>query len=100
MPPALAPVQAAAAYRATQAPGGSQGIGTEGGTFGATLQRAMGPATGRHLHQLAWGEDRRTVTPRRGEGEEPDKSIGADETFEYDIDDPREIHKHLLRLSV
>jgi len=38
MPPILAPVQAAAAYRATQA---QAGAGTEGGDFGATLQRAM-----------------------------------------------------------
>ena len=37
MPPTIAPVQAAAAYRATQA----QGTGAEGGGFGATLQRAM-----------------------------------------------------------
>ncbi|MFC7474038.1 flagellar hook-basal body complex protein FliE [Dankookia sp. GCM10030260] len=37
MPPTIAPVQAAAAYRATQA----QGTGAEGGDFGATLQRAM-----------------------------------------------------------
>jgi flagellar hook-basal body complex protein FliE len=38
MPPVLAPVQAAAAYRATQA----QGVaGAEGESFGATLQRAM-----------------------------------------------------------
>lgn len=39
MPAALAPVQAAAAYRATQAQAG--GTGAEGGGFGATLQRAM-----------------------------------------------------------
>ena len=38
MPPTLAPVQAAAAYRATQA--ASDGA-AEGGDFGATLRRAM-----------------------------------------------------------
>jgi DNA polymerase-4 len=65
----------------------------------STLQRAMGPAAGRHLHQLAWGEDRRTVTPRRGEGEEPDKSIGAQETFGRDTDDPAAVVRELLRLS-
>ena len=37
MPAALAPAQAAAAYRAAQAPRG----GGEGAGFGATLQRAM-----------------------------------------------------------
>ena len=38
MPPILAPVQAAAAYRATQA---QAGAGAAGEGFGATLQRAM-----------------------------------------------------------
>ena len=38
MPPVLAPVQAAAAYRATQA---QVATGGEGEGFGATLQRAM-----------------------------------------------------------
>ena len=38
MPPTLAPVQAAAAYRATLA---QAGAGAEGGDFGTTLQRAM-----------------------------------------------------------
>ncbi len=65
----------------------------------ATLERAMGPATGRQLHQLAWGEGRRTVTARRGEGEDPDKSVGADETFGRDTDDPEVVVRELLRLS-
>jgi flagellar hook-basal body complex protein FliE len=38
MPATIAPVQAAAAYRATQTQGNA---GAEGGGFGATLQRAM-----------------------------------------------------------
>ncbi|WP_404383222.1 DNA polymerase IV [Knoellia locipacati] len=59
-----------------------------------TLVRGLGEATGNHLHQLAWGRD-----PRSVQREHREKSIGADETFEYDIDDPREIHRHLLRLS-
>lgn len=59
-----------------------------------TLVRAMGEATGHHLHELAWGRD-----PRSVQREHREKSIGADETFEYDIDDAREIHKHLLKLS-
>jgi DNA polymerase IV len=78
---------------------GLRTVGDVAHTPVATLQRAMGPATGRHLHQLAWGEDRRTVTPRRGEGEEPDKSIGADETFGRDTDDPDVLARELLRLS-
>jgi DNA polymerase-4 len=78
---------------------GLRTVGDVAHTPVATLQRAMGPATGRQLHQLAWGEDRRTVTPRRGEGEEPDKSIGADETFGRDTDDPEVLLRELLRLS-
>ncbi|MFW5470098.1 DNA polymerase IV [Knoellia sp. CPCC 206435] len=59
-----------------------------------TLVRGLGEATGHHLHELAWGRDPRTV-----QREHREKSVGADETFEYDIDDPREIHRHLLKLS-
>ncbi|CCH77078.1 DNA polymerase IV [Nostocoides japonicum T1-X7] len=59
-----------------------------------TLKRALGDAAGEHLHALAWGRD-----PRRVETVVPEKSIGADETFEYDVDDPAYIHRRLLRLS-
>ncbi|WP_353950292.1 DNA polymerase IV [Knoellia sp. S7-12] len=59
-----------------------------------TLIRGLGEATGTHLHELAWGRD-----PRPVHREHREKSIGADETFEYDIDDPQEIHRHLLKLS-
>lgn len=59
-----------------------------------TLQRALGEAAGRNLHDLAWGRDPRPVVPERRE-----KSIGADETFAHDIDDPVRIHRELLRLS-
>ena len=31
-----------------------------------TLQRAVGAGLGSHLHELAWGTDRRAITPRRG----------------------------------
>ncbi|HWL38369.1 MAG TPA: DNA polymerase IV [Frankiaceae bacterium] len=60
----------------------------------AALTAALGPAAGAHLHALAWGRDARVVTPS-----EPDKSIGAEETFERDIGDPAAIHRELLRLS-
>lgn len=60
----------------------------------ATLQRALGPAMGSSLHDLAWGRDPRRVTPVH-----VDKSIGADETFGTDLDDPVEIHRHLLGLA-
>ena len=59
-----------------------------------TLQRALGPAAGAHLHELAWGRDPRRVVP-----EEPEKSIGHEETFGTDIDDPAVIHRELLLLA-
>lgn len=59
-----------------------------------TLQRALGAAAGAHLAALAWGRDARRVVPH-----EPDKSIGAEETFGTDVDDPAVIHRELLRLS-
>ena len=65
----------------------------------ATLQRALGVGLGTQLHQLAWGEDRRRVTARRGAEEEPDRSIGSDETFGRDTDDPDVVLRELLRLS-
>jgi DNA polymerase IV len=63
-----------------------------------TLQRAVGSALGSQLHELAWGADRRVITPRRGQ-DEPDKSIGADETFARDTDDREVILREVLRLS-
>ncbi|WP_347350021.1 DNA polymerase IV [Intrasporangium sp.] len=59
-----------------------------------TLQRALGGAAGRTLHDLAWGRDPRPVERQRRE-----KSIGADETFSYDVDDPAVVRRELLRLS-
>jgi DNA polymerase IV len=60
----------------------------------ATLKRALGETAGPHLHDLAWGRDPRHVEPIRRE-----KSIGSDETFEFDVDDPARIHRELLKLS-
>ncbi|GLW12164.1 DNA polymerase IV [Microtetraspora sp. NBRC 13810] len=60
----------------------------------ATLQRELGQAAGTHLAALAWGRDERAVTPHV-----PDKSIGAEETFPADVDDPEAIRRELLRLS-
>ncbi|HYB46231.1 MAG TPA: DNA polymerase IV, partial [Streptosporangiaceae bacterium] len=60
----------------------------------ATLQRELGVAQGTHLSALAWGRDQRQVTPRV-----PEKSIGAEETFAADIDDPDRIRRELLKLS-
>jgi nucleotidyltransferase/DNA polymerase involved in DNA repair len=58
------------------------------------LRRELGTALGGHLHELSWGRDPRPVVPAA-----PDKSIGAEETFEYDIDDRDVIRRELLRLA-
>ncbi len=60
----------------------------------ATLRRALGEAGGTHLHELAWGRDPRPVQPVRRE-----RSIGSDETFAHDVDDPTQVHRTLLKLS-
>lgn len=60
----------------------------------AALRNAVGAASSTHLHELAWGRDPRRVSPQ-----EPDKSIGAEETFETDVTDLALIHRELLRLS-
>ncbi len=59
-----------------------------------TLVRALGSASGSHLHALSWGRDERRVVPH-----EPDKSIGAEETFARDVDDPDVVRRELLRLA-
>jgi DNA polymerase IV len=62
------------------------------------LRRALGPALSAHLHGLAWGIDDRVVVPCRGP-EEPDRGMGADETFSRDTDAPAVVLRELLRLS-
>ena len=69
-------------------------VGDLANTPVATLQRALGPAAGAHLAALAWGRDERKVVPL-----EPDKSVGAEETFSVDVDDPVVVHRELLRLA-
>jgi DNA polymerase-4 len=59
-----------------------------------TLERALGPAAGRHLWELAWGRDERVVVPDAAE-----KSVSRDRTFDVDIDDPVVVRRELLRLS-
>lgn len=62
-------------------------------TPASTLRRALGEV-GAHLHRLAWGIDERRVTPVRRE-----RSVGSDQTFGYDLDDPQQIHRRLLLLA-
>jgi DNA polymerase IV len=72
-----------------------------------TLQRAVGEGLGSQLHELAWGSDSRQVSPGRvsasfghgGYGGDPDKSMGAQETFGRDIDDREVILRELLALT-
>ncbi len=73
---------------------GLRTVGDIAHTPEATLQRELGVAQGSHLAALAWGRDERRVTPHV-----PEKSIGAEETFVSDIDDPDRIKRELLKLS-
>jgi DNA polymerase-4 len=59
-----------------------------------TLARVVGQAAAEHLYELAWGRDPRIVTPNQGE-----KSIGAERTFDSDLDDPELLHAEFLDLS-
>jgi DNA polymerase-4 len=59
-----------------------------------TLIRALGESTGASLYELAWGRDYRDVIP-----DEPEKSIGNEETFSEDLDNPEEILREFLRMT-
>jgi DNA polymerase-4 len=71
-------------------------IGDIAHTPAPILRRALGPATGSQLHDLAWGGGTTTVVPRRG-SDEPDRSIGSESTFRRDTDDPEVVLRELLR---
>ncbi len=58
------------------------------------LVRALGRAVGRHLHQLANGIDPRPVVP-----DQSPKSIGHEETFARDINDPVDLGTRLVQMS-
>jgi DNA polymerase-4 len=73
---------------------GLHSVGDIANTPVDTLRRALGATTGPHLHALAWGRDERRVVAA-----EPDKSVGAEETFARDVDDPVTVRRELLRLS-
>src|SRR5690242_5427308 len=69
-----------------------------------TLQRAVGDHLGRHLHDLAWGIDGRQVVARNSSSftylGDPDKSMGANETFGHGIDDRAATVREFLRSTV
>jgi DNA polymerase IV len=60
----------------------------------AVLERALGPAMSSRVWHLARGIDAREVDTGRVE-----KSIGHEETFHTDIDDPATLHIELRRLA-
>ncbi len=72
---------------------GLRTVGDLAHTPTSTLERALGVATGKHLSNLAWGTDERSVEPA-----ETERSIGNEQTFFRDIDDPEEIKRELLKL--
>jgi len=73
-------------------------VGDVARTPPSTLQLLVGRALGAQLHQLAWGTDRSTVTPRRSD-HDPERSMGAEETFGRDVADREVISRELLRLA-
>ena len=94
---------------------GLRTVGDVAHTPRATVQRAIGRAFGGQVHDLSWGNDDREVAGGRdtpppprgfpvspdvlGEAATPDKSVGADETFGRDTDDPEVLLRELLRLT-
>lgn len=58
------------------------------------LDRAVGPALGQRIAQLARGHDARAVETERTE-----KSIGHEETFDVDVTDREFLRSELLRLA-
>ncbi|MEO7518413.1 MAG: DNA polymerase IV [Acidimicrobiales bacterium] len=60
----------------------------------ATLVSALGPGLGRHLHDLAWARDPRSVVPGQAA-----KSIGHEETYARDLAGGADLHRELVRLS-
>ena len=57
-------------------------VGEVADTPVTSLISALGESAGRHLHELAWARDPRSVTVERSE-----KSIGREHTFETDVRD-------------
>ena len=58
------------------------------------LRSALGEAAAQQLHELAWARDPRAVVP-----EHVEKSIGAEVTFDVDVDDPVIVRRTLLALA-
>jgi DNA polymerase-4 len=59
-----------------------------------TLRTSLGPHAGGGLQELAWGRDPRRVVPQV-----PEHSVGSQQTFGRDSDDPAVIRRELLRMA-
>ena len=59
-----------------------------------TLVGALGNASGRHLHDLAWGRDDRDVVPHQEA-----KSIGHEETYARDIHERPPAEREVVRMA-
>lgn len=59
-----------------------------------TLERSVGSAVGRHLHELAQARDPRRVEPNRAV-----QSIGHEETYPWDRHDRAELHREVVRMA-
>ncbi|MDQ6946998.1 MAG: DNA polymerase IV, partial [Actinomycetota bacterium] len=59
-----------------------------------TLERSLGSASGRHLHELAWARDPRRVEPYRAV-----QSIGHEETYPWDRDDRDDLRREVVRMA-
>ncbi len=66
-------------------------VGELAGLPVAALERRLGAAVGRHLHDLAWARDPRTV-----ETTSAAKSISVEETYEQDLTDPADLDAELF----
>lgn len=73
---------------------GVETIGDIAQTPEATLTRALGPNSGRHLHELARGIDPRDVVP-----DSEAKTISVEETYEKDLETPDVVETALLSLA-
>jgi DNA polymerase-4 len=58
------------------------------------LRSTFGPHAGGMLNELAWGRDPRRVVPMV-----PERSVGSQQTFAHDSDDPGVVKRELLRMA-
>ena len=60
----------------------------------SVIERLLGRAAGRQLHELSWARDDRGVVAGR-----PLKSVGHEETFARDLHDPERLRLEALRMA-